>query len=63
MFDVLLTTDQRMRYQQNISRFAVGVVVIETVDTTLTNLRRLLPEMRDAIRNSASGTITIIVFP
>ncbi len=52
-----------MRYQQNISRFAVGVVVIETVDTTLANLRRLLPEMSEAIRNSAPGTITIIVFP
>jgi hypothetical protein len=64
-FDVLLTltTDQRMRYQQNILRFAVGVVVIETIDTTLANLRRLLPEMREAIVNSAPGTITIIVFP
>jgi hypothetical protein len=62
-FDVLLTADQRLRYQQNISKFAIGVVAIETVDTTLANQRRLLPEMRQAIRNSAPGTITVIVFP
>jgi hypothetical protein len=34
-FDVFLTADQRLRYQQNLSQFAIGLVVIETFDTTL----------------------------
>jgi hypothetical protein len=59
-FDVLLTADQRLRYQQNVSQFAIGVVVIETFDTTLTNLRTLLPKIKAAIEDSVHGTITVI---
>jgi len=59
-FDVLLTADQRLRYQQNVRQFAIGIVVIETFDTTLANLRTLLPQIRLAIESVADGTITII---
>lgn len=59
-FDVLLTIDQRMRYQQNIRQFAIGVVVIETYDTTLDNLRRLLPEIRLAIETVGEGEVVIV---
>jgi hypothetical protein len=59
-FDVLVTADQRLRYQQNVSQFAIGVVVIETFDTTLPNLRLLLPQLKLAIENAVEGTITII---
>lgn len=59
-FDVLLTVDQRMRYQQNLAQFEIGVVVVETFDTTLSNLRGLLPEIRSAIDTVASGAILIV---
>jgi hypothetical protein len=59
-FDVLLTADQRLRHQQNVPRFEIGVVVIETVDTTLTNLRRLLPQIRTAVESITPGTVTIV---
>lgn len=59
-FDVLLTADQRMRYQQNVSRFTIGIVVIETFDTRLRNLRRFIPQLREAIHNAAAGTVVII---
>lgn len=59
-FDVLVTVDQRLRHQQNLAQFDIGVVVIETFDTTLPNLRRLLPEIREAIETVASGAILII---
>jgi hypothetical protein len=59
-FDVLLTADQRMRYQQNVSQFDIGIVVIETFDTTLPNLRRLLPQIRTALDNVTPGTVTIV---
>lgn len=60
VFDVLLTVDQRMRYQQNLTQFAIGVVVIETFDTTLGNLRRLLPEIEAAIASVTAGTVVIV---
>ena len=59
-FDVLLTADQRLRFQQNVRQFDIGVVVIETVDTTLPNLRRLLPEIRDAIDRVTPGTVIVV---
>lgn len=59
-FDVLLTVDQRMQYQQNVAQFDIGVVVVETFDTTLSNLRRLLPEIRTAIEMVTPGTILIV---
>jgi hypothetical protein len=59
-FDVLLTVDQRMRYQQNLSQFDIGMVVVETFDTTLVNLRRVLPEIRTAIESVTAGTVLIV---
>lgn len=59
-FDVLLTADQRMRYQQNVAQFEIGVVVIETVDTTLGNLRRFLPQIHAAIESVGPGTVVVV---
>ena len=42
-FDVLVTIDQRMRYQQNFARTDIGVVVIDVRDTRLVHLRPLVP--------------------
>ncbi|HEX6088016.1 MAG TPA: hypothetical protein VF266_26035 [Thermoanaerobaculia bacterium] len=36
---MLVTIDQRMRYQQNMGRLTIGVVVIEVPDTRLVHLR------------------------
>ena len=59
-FDVLLTADQRLRYQQNIDQFAIGVVAIETFDTTLAGLRPLLPQINDAIARVMPGTLVVV---
>jgi hypothetical protein len=59
-FDVLLTADQRLRYQQNVSQFDIGIVVIETIDTTLPNLRRLMPQIKTAIANVTPGRVLIV---
>lgn len=44
-FDVLLTADRRLQFQQNIPRFAIGVVVLVTPELRL----RTLLTVRDAI--------------
>jgi hypothetical protein len=59
-FDVFVTVDQRLRYQQNIGRLSVGVVVIETFDTTLANLRTMLPQLRAALEATPAGEITVV---
>jgi hypothetical protein len=59
-FDVLVTADQRLQYQQNIASFRIGVVVIVTVDTRLPNLRKALLQLRTAILNVAPGSLAIV---
>jgi hypothetical protein len=59
-FDVLLTADQRLRHQQNVSQFAIAVVVIETHDTTIENLRRFLPDIGAAVVAAEPGMVTIV---
>jgi hypothetical protein len=59
-FDIFVTVDQRLRYQQNVARLSVGVVVIETFDTTLANLRTILPQLRDAIEGTPAGAVTLV---
>ena len=62
-FDVLLTADQRLRFQQNVSQLPIGVVVIETYDTRLRNLRRFLPEIREALANVQPSEIIVVADP
>jgi len=59
-FDVLVTIDQRMRYQQNMPQFDIGVVVIEVPDTRIRFLRALLPQIRDAIERVMPGEVIVV---
>jgi hypothetical protein len=60
VFNALLTVDQRLRHQQNVSRFNIGVVVIETEDTTLPNLRLVLSDIRAALGRVKPGEVIIV---
>jgi Tfp pilus assembly ATPase PilU len=46
--------------QQNVKQFQIGVVVIETFDTTLAHLRRLLPQIKQAVATVASGMVVVV---
>lgn len=59
-FDVLLTADRRMQYQQNLASFSIGVVVIITPRLRLQELRSVLDPMRAAIESVRAGEIVRI---
>ena len=59
-FDVVVTIDRRMRYQQNMTRFTIGVVVIEVRDTRMVHLRALVPQLRDAIAKISPGEVIVV---
>lgn len=59
-FDVIVTLDQRMRYQQNLPERRIGVVVIELSDTRLEFVRELLPQIREAILTVGAGEVRLI---
>lgn len=56
-FDVLLTADRRMQYQQKLPAFGIGVVVIVTPRLQLQILERAIEPMREAIGRVAIGEV------
>ena len=48
-FDVLLTVDQNMRYQQNLQGRAIAVVVIIANGITVEDLQPLLPAVEETL--------------
>ncbi len=45
-FKVLLTFDQNIMYQQNITKFKVTVFVLKAIDNTYITLKELVPKIR-----------------
>ena len=51
-FDALLTVDQGIEYQQNLSGLSISVVVMMAPSNDVDYLRPLLPGAEDALRGS-----------
>src|SRR4051812_21349208 len=49
-FDVLLTNDQNLEHQQNLTRFALAVVVLVALTNNIEDLRPLMPAANEAMR-------------
>ena len=62
-FDVLLTADRRMQYQQQMPQFEIGVVVIVTPRLQLRLLETAASDLRDAIRTVAFGQVMHVSVP
>ena len=54
-FDVFLTVDSNLEYQQNISDLDLAVIVLRSRTTRLRDLRELLPSLHDALRSFRAG--------
>lgn len=57
-FDVLLTVDRNLEYQQNFSGLKLAVVVIEAPSNDVAVLRPLMPAVREAILKAKPGVVT-----
>jgi hypothetical protein len=56
-WDVLLTSDTSIRWQQSIRSFNVGVLVVRANDNKLETLQRFVPEMLKALPFVKPGTV------
>ena len=59
-FDVFLTVDQNLPFQQNLSQFDIAVVVIETKSNRLIDLKPFIPKIIILLPNLIKGKATII---
>jgi len=56
-FDVLVTTDQRLSHQQNITKLAIAVVILVARRTKYEFLRPLVPELCRLLPELQAGEI------
>jgi hypothetical protein len=55
-FDVFVTVDRNLSFQQNLSAFSIAVVVLQAKTNRLTDLRPLIPGLLAAIDAALPGT-------
>ena len=56
-FTILLTTDQNLRYQQNLQQAGVAVVVLVAQSNKLADLLPLLPDARKVLNTIVPGAV------
>jgi hypothetical protein len=56
-FDVFLTADRRLQFQQNLTRFDIGVVVIVTPRLRFRTIRWAVDAIRTAIQKVKPGEV------
>jgi len=59
-FDVFLTVDQNLIFQQNLQRFNIGVILIVARNNRFKTLLPLMPEVNVAIEKIKPGELTRI---
>lgn len=62
-FDVLLTADRGLQFQQNLARFNIGVVVILTVSLQYRHIRVAIEAIRDALGAVERGQLLHVQVP
>ncbi len=59
-FDVFITADQNLRYQQNLSGFEIGVVVLAAVSNRLEDLLPLVGAAIEACEQVRPGEVKVV---
>jgi predicted nuclease of predicted toxin-antitoxin system len=54
-FDVFLTVDQNLKYQQNLKAFNIGIIVLVARTNRLRTLLPLMPDVRKALESIKVG--------
>ena len=59
-YDVLVTVDQNLRYQQNLLTLAVAVIVLKARRSTYPMLKPLMPKVLEALTKIKPGEVAVV---
>jgi len=59
-FDVFVTVDRNLSFQQNLPEFRIAVVVLRARSNRLEDLRRLVGPLRAGLSRTMPGRVTLI---
>ena len=57
-FDVFVTVDRNLSFQQNVPKFLIAVVVLRAHSNRLAELRRLIPRLLEVLPAAKRGEVT-----
>ena len=57
-FDVFITVDRNLSFQQHLSRFSVAVIVLQAPTNRLSDLRPLVPQLQRILATAPRGQVT-----
>jgi hypothetical protein len=57
-FDVFVTVDRNLAFQQNISQFTIAVIVLQAPTNRLQDLRPLIPKLLQTIGTAPAGAVS-----
>jgi len=56
-FDVFVTVDQNLEYQQSIRKFSISVILLMAKDNDIDTLRPFLPKVRQILESMEKGRV------
>lgn len=59
-FDVFITVDRNLSFQQNLPQFDIAVIVLQASSNRLADLKPLAPQILAILTTVAKGTATIV---
>lgn len=59
-FDVFVTVDRNLSFQQNLPAFSIAVIVLRAKTNRLSDLRPLVPDLLAAIPIAKPGAVTYV---
>lgn len=59
-FDVFITVDRNLSFQQNLPQFNIAVIVLQSPSNRLADLKPLAPKILAAVATVAKGQATVI---
>ena len=60
LFDVLVTVDSNLSFQQHIVRFKIAVIVLRARSNRLQDLEPLVPKLLQTLESAQSGKVVFI---
>ena len=57
-FDVFVTVDRNLSYQQHLPQYSIAVIVLQSPTNRLNDLRSLVPELQRMVPMAPKGQVT-----
>jgi hypothetical protein len=59
-FDVFITVDRNLSFQQNLPQFGIAVIVLHTFSNRLADLKSLVPGIIEVLATATKVTATVV---